>query len=267
VARHLVALTIGLITVIPIIWIALTSLKPPSQVITWPPSLIPAEVTLENYRRLFASVPVGRFFLNSVVLAGLAIVFNLVFCTMAGYTLARRRFRGRQTLLMLVVAGLMIPAYVRLLPQLQLIRSLQLDNTYLGLALPTAATAFGIFLMRQFFLNTIPTEIEESAKLDGCSDWGVLLKIVVPLARPQLVTLTLLAITWSLEDVLWPLMIVDTVDMRPLPIGLMLFLNDTSREWGPVTALVTIVIVPVVVIFLVLQKQFVAGMSEGAVKN
>ncbi|MDR1189440.1 MAG: carbohydrate ABC transporter permease, partial [Bifidobacteriaceae bacterium] len=197
--RHLATLTIGLVAVAPIAWIALTSFKEPNKVMSWPPALIPESFTFDNYIKLFDTVPVGRFFLNSVILAALNVAFNLTFCTMAGYTLARRRFRGRKTLLMLVVAGLMIPVYVRLLPQLQLIKALHLSNTYLGLILPTAATAFGIFLMRQFFLGTVPLEVEESAKLDGCGDWGVLLRIVVPLAKPQMVTLTLLAITWSLE--------------------------------------------------------------------
>jgi ABC-type glycerol-3-phosphate transport system permease component len=266
VIRHLLIFGIGVVTVLPIVWIAFTSFKAPAQVMSWPPSIIPERFTLTNYIRLFAQAPVARFFFNSVVLALLNVAFNVTFCTMAGYTLARRNFPGRKTLMMLVVAGLMVPVYVRLLPQLQLIRGLGLENTYLGLVLPTAATPLGVFLMRQFFIGTIPSEIEDSAQMDGCSDWGVLLRIVLPLAKPQMVTLSLLAVTWSLEDILWPLMIVNSVKMRPLPIGLMLFLNDTSREWGPVAALVTIMIVPVVAVFLVLQKYFVAGLFEGAVK-
>ncbi|MDR1513878.1 MAG: carbohydrate ABC transporter permease [Propionibacteriaceae bacterium] len=265
--RHIVTFAVAAMAVTPIIWIALTSLKPPGQVMSWPPSLIPEEVTLDNYRKLFATVPVGRYFLNSLVLAAMNVAFNVVCCTLAGYTLARRDFPGRKTLTMLVVAGLMIPVYVRLLPQIQIIKAMGLQNTYLGLILPTACTAFGVFLMRQFFLGTVPMELEEAAMIDGCGDWGVLLRIVVPLARPQMITLTLLAITWSLEDVLWPLMIVDSVDMRPLPIGLMFFLNDISRDWGPVTALVTIIVLPVVTIFIFLQRYFVAGMAEGAVKS
>jgi ABC-type glycerol-3-phosphate transport system permease component len=265
--RHVVTLAIAATVVLPIVWIGLTSLKEPGQVMSWPPALIPESVTLANYEKLFATVPVGRYFLNSLVLALLNVTFNVVGCTMAGYTLARRDFPGRKTLTMLVVAGLMIPVYVRLLPQMQMIKAMGLQNSYLGLVLPTACTAFGIFLMRQFFLSTVPVELEEAAMIDGCGDWGVLLRIVVPLARPQMVTLTLLAITWSLEDVLWPLMIVDTVDMRPLPIGLMFFLNDISRDWGPVTALVTIIVLPVIAIFIFLQRYFVAGMAEGAVKS
>ena len=264
---HILIFGIGVIIVMPIIWIAFSSFKAPVAVMSWPPTIIPERFLLDNYMRVFSLVPVARFFFNSLVLAVLYVLLNVTFCTMAGYTIARREFPGRRTLVMLVVAGLMVPFYVRLLPQLQIIRAMELENTYLGLVLPMAITPLGIFLMRQFFLNSVPKEIEESALIDGCSDWGVLLRIVLPLAKPQMVTLSLLAITWSLEDILWPLMIVNSVEMRPLPIGLMLFLNDTSREWGPVMALVTIIIVPVVIIFLMLQKYFVAGLTEGAVKS
>lgn len=250
---------------LPIYWVIATSLKPGGLIQVWPPSWT-FPVTFSSYERAFRLLPIPRLFLNSVIIAVVTIITNIFFCSLAGYTFARVRFKGRDKLFVIILASMMIPPNIRLIPNYLLIQQLGLVNTYAGIVLPITITGFGIFLMRQFFL-TIPEELEEAARIDGCTEWGVVFRIALPLTKPAVTSLGLFALVWTLEDFIWPLIITSDPLMRPLPVGITLFIGLVVYDWGPVMAMTTLTILPVVVVYLLAQKYFISGLTAGALKG
>lgn len=266
VATYAVLIALLFAMLAPIYWIIASSLKPESVIRSWPPQWIPNPISFRSYERIFALLPIGRFFLNSGIIAVVMIITNVVFCSLAGYTFARKQFPGRDKIFALILGSMMIPGHIRLIPSYLITQKLGMVDTYQGIILPTAVTAFGIFMMRQYF-KTLPVEVEDAARVDGCSEWGVLFRIVLPMSRPAVVSLALFALVWSLEDFLWPLVVTSTLQMRPLPVGITMFLGLVVYEWGPVTAITAITIIPIIIIYLFLQRQFVRGLTVGAVKG
>lgn len=187
-------------------------------------------VTLANFVTVFNELPIVRFFLNSAIIAISMILSNVILCSLAGYTFARKDFPGRDLLFLLVVGSMMVPPAGRLIPDYIITARLGMLNTYQGIVLPTAVTGFGIFMMRQFFL-TLPSEVEDAARMDGCSEWGVLFRIVLPMSRPAVTSLALFALVWSVEDVLWPLVVTSDVEMRPLQVGITQYLSGEYILW------------------------------------
>jgi ABC-type glycerol-3-phosphate transport system permease component len=264
--KYIILIAFFVFVILPIYWVIATSIKAPQNVVAWPPQWIPNPVTLESYATAFRLLPIGRFFLNSVIIAVILMISNVVLCSMAGYTFARKRFWGRDVLFALVLSSMMVPLHIRIIPMYMVALKLGLDNTYAGIVLPIAATGFGIFMMRQFFL-TLPIEVEDAARVDGCGEWGVIFRIVLPMSRPAITSLALFALVWSLEDFLWPLIITSTTAMRPLPVGITLFIGLVVYEWGSLMAVTTLSIVPMIIVFMLLQRQFVRGLTAGAVKG
>lgn len=264
--KYIILIAFLVFVTLPIYWVIATSLKAPQNVVAWPPQWIPNPVTLESYATAFRLLPIGRFFLNSVIIAVALMISNVVLCSIAGYTFARKRFWGRDVLFALVLSSMMVPLHIRIIPMYMVALKLGLDNTYAGIVLPIAATGFGIFMMRQFFL-TLPVEVEDAARVDGCGEWGVIFRIVLPMSRPAIISLALFALVWSLEDFLWPLIITSTTAMRPLPVGITLFIGLVVYEWGSLMAVTTLAILPMIVVFMLLQRQFVRGLTAGAVKG
>jgi ABC-type glycerol-3-phosphate transport system permease component len=264
--KYAILFFFAFVTLVPIYWVVATSFKSDAFITAWPPQWFPDPISLRSYERAFSLLPIGRFFLNSVIIAVALMVSNVVLCSLAGYTLARKKFRGRDKLFALILSSMMIPLHVRIIPMYMMSIKLGLQDTYQGIILPIAATGFGIFLMRQFFL-TLPVEIEDAARVDGCSDWGVIFRIVIPVSRPAITSLAIFALVWSLEDFLWPLIITSDVMMRPLPVGITLFLGLVVYEWGPVMATTAITILPMVIVYLFLQRGFIQGLTAGAVKG
>jgi ABC-type glycerol-3-phosphate transport system permease component len=265
-AKCVIALAMVFVVLVPIYWIAATSIKPPSMIQSWPPSWIPDPITFENYSTVFDQLPVGRFFVNSVIIGIAMVVSNVVLCSLAGYTFARKRFPGRDILFLLIVGSMMVPTAVRLIPDYIITVRLGMLNTYQGIVLPTAVTGFGIFLMRQFF-RALPAEIEDAARIDGCTEWGVLFRVVLPMSRPAVASLALFAMVWSFEDVLWPLVVTSQVEMRPLQVGITQYLTGEYILWGPMAAITTLSILPFAIVFLLMQRQFIRGLTAGAVKG
>lgn len=264
--KYIILLTFLVFVILPIYWVIVTSLKAAPNVVAWPPQWIPNPVSFESYATAFRLLPIGRFFLNSIIIAVALMISNVVLCSMAGYTFARKRFWGRDVLFALVLSSMMVPLHIRIIPMYMVALKFGLDNTYAGIVLPIAATGFGIFMMRQFFL-TLPMEVEDAARVDGCGEWGVIFRIVVPMSRPAIISLGLFALVWSLEDFLWPLIITSTTAMRPLPVGITLFIGLVVYEWGSLMAVTTLAIVPMIIVFMLLQRQFVRGLTAGAVKG
>ncbi len=264
--RYFALVALAGFTLTPIYWIAATALKPESMIETWPPSWIPAPVTLANFVTVFNELPIVRFFLNSAIIAISMILSNVILCSLAGYTFARKDFPGRDLLFLLVVGSMMVPPAGRLIPDYIITARLGMLNTYQGIVLPTAVTGFGIFMMRQFFL-TLPSEVEDAARMDGCSEWGVLFRIVLPMSRPAVTSLALFALVWSVEDVLWPLVVTSDVEMRPLQVGITQYLSGEYILWGPMAAVTTLSILPFALVFLLMQRHVIRGLTAGAVKG
>lgn len=258
----LAALTVG-----PFLWLLITALKGGGEnIFAYPPRLWPTAPTLDNFRQVWEAVPFGRYFLNSVLVAVAAVVLNLVLASLAAFPLARMRFRGRDALFVTILATMMIPLPVILIPLFVLAQHLGLLNSYAGLILPTAVSAFGIFLMRQAFL-AIPREIEEAAVIDGANPWQVFWQVMLPLTKPSLATLAIFVFVGSWGDFLWPLIVLKDPDLYTLPVGISYLAGTFSANWRLIAAGSVLSIIPIVLVFVGLQRFFIGGQTAGAVKG
>jgi putative chitobiose transport system permease protein len=258
---------LALLVLVPLLWLVSTSLKGPSEdIFSSPPALLPAEPSLEAYVRLFQDNPLTTYLLNSTVVSVLAVLANLLFCSMAAYPLARMRFAGRGLVLGLVVATILIPFQVVMIPLDLLMVQLGLRNTLVALVIPQAATAFGLYLLRQSFLG-VPVELEEAARIDGCSRLGEWWNVMIPAARADLITLGMLVFIGTWSDFLWPLVILDDPGLYTLPLGLQQLSSSFSLDWRIVAAGSVVSILPVLVLFVLLQRFILPSASGDAVKG
>ena len=259
-------LLLALAMLVPLLWLVSTSLKGPAEnIFTSPPALLPSQPSFEAYGRLFRDNPMLTYLLNSTIVSGLAVIANLVFCSLAAYPLARMRFAGRGLVLALVVATILIPFQVVMIPLYLLMVQVGLRNTLWALIIPQAATAFGIFLLRQSFLG-VPVELEEAARSDGCSPIGEWWNVMLPAARADLITLAMFVFIGTWSDFLWPLVILDDPKLYTLPLGLQQLASSFSLDWRLVAAGSVVSILPVLVIFIGLQRYILPSASGDAVK-
>ena len=260
-------LVLALAMLVPLLWLVSTSLKGPAEnIFTSPPTLLPSQPSFEAYGRLFRDNPMLTYLLNSTIVSGLAVIANLVFCSLAAYPLARMRFAGRGLVLALVVATILIPFQVVMIPLYLLMVQVGLRNTLWALIIPQAATAFGIFLLRQSFLG-VPVELEEAARSDGCSPIGEWWNVMLPAARADLITLAMFVFIGTWSDFLWPLVILDDPKLYTLPLGLQQLASSFSLDWRLVAAGSVVSILPVLAIFIGLQRYILPSASGDAVKG
>jgi putative chitobiose transport system permease protein len=260
-------LLLAVVVLLPLLWLVSTSLKGPAEdIFTSPPALLPRQPSLAAYRQLFAANPMGTYLANSAIVSGLAVLANLLFCSLAAYPLARLRFRGRGLVLALVVATILIPFQVVMIPLYLLMVQLGLRNTLWALILPQAATAFGIFLLRQSFAG-VPVELEEAARIDGCTPVGEWWNVMIPAARADLITLAMFVFIGTWSDFLWPLVILDDPKLYTLPLGLQQLASSFSLDWRLVAAGSVVSILPVLVLFIGLQRYILPSASGDAVKG
>ena len=260
-------LLLALLTLLPLLWLVSTSLKGPGEdIFTSPPALLPSRPSLEAYGRLFRDYPMGTYLLNSALVSGVAVVANLLFSSLAAYPLARLSFRGREAVLALIVATVLIPFQVVMIPLYVLMVKVGLRNSLMALVLPQATTAFGIFLLRQSFL-AVPKELEEAARIDGCTPVGEWWNVLIPAARPDLITLGMLTFIGTWSDFLWPLIIIDEPKIYTLPLGLQQLASSFSLDWRLVAAGSVVSILPVLVLFIVLQRTILPTQTADAVKG
>lgn len=257
----------GLVVVVaPFVWMVLSSFKPEGEIRRVPPTWWPETFTLDNYVQLFSRLDFPRYFLNSVLVAGLITVGNVVFCSAVGYALAKLRFAGRRLLFATVLGTLMVPGMVTFVPQFVLVSQLGLVNTYAGLVLPFLAGSFGVFLMRQYLLS-IPDDLIEAARVDGAGELRIFWRVVLPLCGPALATLGILTFLSSWNSFLWPLVVATTEDKYTLPVALALFSVGQHRtSFGLLLAGAVVVVLPVIVVFLVLQRHFLRGIATTGLK-
>ncbi len=263
--RWILLLLGATITVLPFLWMLGTSFKPESDVFGYPLRLQPSHPTLDNYASIWQQLPFLRLVINSVIFAGGVTIVSVFFDSLAAFALARLRFPGRTVAFYLVLATLMVPFQVTLIPLFQLVFQIGWLNTYQGLIVPRATSAFGIFLLRQFFV-TIPVELDEAAKVDGASTWYVYARIILPLARPALASLGVFYFMNNWNDFLWPLVMTSDNDMRNLPAGLTLFAGQYVVEHGVLMAGAVISLLPLAVAFALAQRYFVSGIATTGIK-
>lgn len=263
-----IVLTISaLIVVLPFIWMVSTSLKGPGEIFTYPPQWIPQEWRFQNYIDAFQAAPFARYFYNSAVVAICVTIGQLVSCSLAAFAFARMDFKGKGFLFSLFLTTTMISTQVTLVPSYLIIQKLHWIDTYQGLIVPFIANAFGVFMLRQAFM-TIPDELEEAAKLDGCSRLRFMIQICLPLIKPALAAQALFAFMATWNAYLWPLVITNRQEMRTLQIGLRYFVSqEGGTQWGVYMAAAMIVILPVVAIYFTVQKSFVEGIATTGLKG
>lgn len=225
-------------------------------------------LTLDNYKNVFSQIPLSRYFLNSLIVASVTTLGQVVFASMAGYAFARLNFKGRDFLFLVILITMLIPPQVNIIPLFFLMREFHLIDTYSALILPGLFGGFGIFLMRQYFLS-FPKDLEEAAKIDGCNLFGTFFKIALPLALPTIMTLALFTFVTTWNSFLWPLIVTNSEGMRTLPVGLAIF-KGSFREltlWGELLACSVICTIPVIAVFLIGKKYFINDIMQGGVKE
>lgn len=262
-------LSLGLLIMsAPFLWMALSSFKTTSELSASPPVWIPTEWTLDNFRELLDKLNLPLYFMNSMIVAVLVTVSNLVFCSMLGYALAKLNFVGRNKIFGVVLGALMVPGNLMLLPLFVLMSKLQLIDSYAGLVLPFAAGAFGVFLMRQF-MQSIPDELLEAARMDGAGEWYIFWRIVMPLVKPALATLSIFTFLGSWNNFVWPLIATNDPDKYTLPVALATFATDPNKAGGSNGMLMAgafLVVLPVLILFIALQRHFTQGIATAGLK-
>lgn len=256
----------ALVFVYPFLWMLLTSFKLEKDVLTFPPSLINRTFTLDGYVGIWTRVPFFRYFLNTAAFATGVTAVSLLLDTMAGYAFARLRFRGRNALFLLVLVTLMIPFQVIMVPLYYEVFKLGLLNTYLGLILPRATNAFGIFMMRQFFVS-LPTGLEEAARIDGCSEFKIFHSIMLPLCRPAVISLAIFHFMYNWNDLLYPLVLVTGSDMYTLSSGLAMFMGTHVVEYALLMAGGVLTLLPIFIAYCGAQKYFIKGIAMTGMKG
>ncbi|MCD6449559.1 MAG: carbohydrate ABC transporter permease [Thermotogaceae bacterium] len=269
--KYILLSVVSFFTLLPMIWMISTSLEPDKGLESY--SLIPKEITFSNYSEAWnypklydEDVTLGTMFKNSVIVSSVITLLSLLFDSMAGYALARKNFPGRTLMFWLALSTLMVPFYVVVIPMYIITMKLGLLNTLTGLIVPFVSSGFGVFLFRQAFIS-IPLELEEAARIDGAGDFYIYWKIMLPLIKPTIATMAIFKILWSWNMFFWPLLVIQDYSKMPINLGLTMFRGQFVTRWGLLTAGMVIATIPIIVMFLVLQKWFIRGLTAGALKG
>jgi multiple sugar transport system permease protein len=263
---HGVIFIMFFLTLVPFLWMVSTSLKPEEGIFSIPPQIIPWPVTFEYYKDLFEKIKFFVFFGNSLFVALSITGLNLILNSLAAYAFAKHKFPGREKIFTLLLLTMMVPGQVSMMPVFLILKSLHLLNTFTGLIIPGSTSVFGIFLMRQF-MKGIPNEILESARMDGCGEFRILWSIVLPLCRPALATMTIFTFMGAWNEFLWPLIIMTKESKYTLPVALANLNGQQNTEWGLLMAGSLVVILPILIMFIMMQKYFVKGMVFSGLKG
>lgn len=256
----------GLIMVFPFAWQVIMSLSTNTQIKSLPPTFWPGELQWHNYLDVFDRLPFLDQLQVSIVITVVRTVGQLILCSMAGYAFARMRFTGKGILLGLILSILMVPSQVYLIPQYQLIQDFGLLNTSAGIFLPGIFSAFGVFMMRQFFLG-LPIELEEAARIDGANPFQVFWKIMLPLAKPGLSALAIITVLWSWNDLLWPMIVTTYSENMPLAAGLATLQGERTTDYAVMMAAAGMAMAPVLILFLVMQRRVIDGLAFSGLKG
>lgn len=250
----------------PFLWMVISSFKAEPDIVTYPPQFFAPGYTLEQYRHVFSAIPLWRYIRNTAIFAFGTTLSSVLLDSMAGYAFARIRFRGRKTLFSLVLTTMMIPFQITMIPLFILIFKMGLLNTYAGLILPRMSSAFGIFMMRSYFVG-LPKDLEEAARIDGLNEMGIFFRIMLPLCKPAVLSLGIFLMMGNWNDLIYPLMLTTTTDMRTLPSGLAMFVGERVTQYGPSIAGAVISLLPLLVLYCLAQRYFIAGIAMTGMKD
>lgn len=258
-------LLLAIIFLFPVFWVVVSSLKSQSELFRYPLTILPAKVTFENYVAAFQRGDFLRYFSNSSFVAIVATLITVIINIMAGYALAKYRFRGRDAIFYIMIGTLMIPLQVIMIPIFILLRNVGLLNSLWGVIIPPAATPTGIFLARQYML-TIPDSLIEVARIDGGSEWYIFRAIILPLSKPIIATIAIFSFMWRWNDFLWPFIVISNRKSMTIQQALANFVGQFQIHWGELLAMTTVTMLPMIVVFLMFQKYFIKGITAGGVK-
>ncbi|MFN6684434.1 carbohydrate ABC transporter permease [Enterococcus faecium] len=264
--RTISMLVILLVIAFPFLWLIISSFKHEKDIISFPPRIFADSYTLDNYIKVWTTIPLLDYIKNTVIFTGGTVITSVFFDSLAGYAFARMRFKGKSVLFYFVLLTMMIPFQVFMIPLFIEVNLLGMLDTYAGLIIPRMTTAFGIFMMRSFFI-TLPDSLEEAARIDGLSEFNIFLKIMLPLSKPTLLSLGIFTLMNSWNDLLYPLILTSSSKMRTLPAGLALFTGQNISFYGPVMAGTVISMLPLLVVYIFAQKYFVQGTAMSGMKE
>ncbi|SHK24134.1 carbohydrate ABC transporter permease [Paramaledivibacter caminithermalis] len=256
----------GIITILPFLWMLSTSFKTAEQVYVMPPKLIPSNIMFKNYIEVLERIPFTIYFLNSIFVSITLTILTLITSIFSAFAFSKLRFWGRDTIFSIFLATMMVPGEVLIIPNYVTLSHLGWINTHLALIVPWIVSVFAIFLLRQFFLG-IPDELYYAAKVDGCSDFMYIWSIMVPLAKPALITIAMLKMIYSWNEFLWPLIVTNTPKMRTLPVGLAVFTTEAGSHYHLLMAAATMIILPMIILYIILQKYIIEGVSRSGLKG
>ena len=257
---------LAVVMLLPIVWMLLSSFKPDNEIIKYPPTLFPTAYTLKNFIKCTQRIDIWVYLKNSFIYSFGATIPSLLVNTMAGYAFARYNFKGKDIIFVIFLATMMIPFQVIMIPSFLEVHALGMYDNYAGLIIPKIAAAYWIFIMRSAF-SGLPKELEEAARIDGLSEFGIYARIMMPLIKPALVTLIILSVNGNWNDLLWPLIITSNSKMRTLSNGLALFVGARTIEYGAAFAGAAISLVPMLVLYIFGQKYFVEGQATSGLKG
>lgn len=263
---NLVLVILALLVLLPVVWMALSAFKPEKEIISWPPTFIPDSLTFENFADVRERIDITRYILNSVIYAGATTFLAVIVNSMAGYAYAFYEFKGKTGLFLMTLATMMVPFQVIMVPLFLVVFKLGMYDTYWGLVIPRVAVAGSIFMMRAAF-SGIPKELAEAARIDGLTEFGIFWRIMLPQVKPAVITLIILSINGSWNDLLWPMIITSQTQMRTLANGLALFVGQNTIEYGAAFAGALISLLPMFLLYMTGQKYFVEGMAGAGLKG
>lgn len=262
----IVLVILALLVLVPIIWMTLSAFKPEKEIISWPPTFVPQSLTVENFVDVQNRINILRYMLNSVIYAGGTTLLAVIVNSMAGYAYAFYDFKGKTGLFLMTLATMMVPFQVIMVPLFLVVFKLGMYDSYWGLIIPRVAVAGSIFMMRAAF-SGIPKELAEAARIDGLSEMGIFWRIMMPQVKPAAITLIILSINGSWNDLLWPMIVTSKTQMRTLANGLALFIGQNTIEYGAAFAGALISLLPMFILYMAGQKYFVEGMASAGLKG
>lgn len=263
---HILLLAMAVITIYPLVWMVFASLMPAGDAQSLPPPFWPRQITFVHYAELFERLNLARYFANSLLIALSVTLFSLIINSMAGYALAKLRFAGRDRIFRFLLAGLVVPAQVAMIPLFLLMKQLGLINSYWAVILPASASIFGIFLIRQYAMS-IPDALLDAARVDGAGEWRIYRSVVFPLLRPILVTLGVFTFMATWNDFMWPLVALIDGDLRTLPVALAILSGEHAQDTELMMAGSVVTLLPVLLLFVLVQRYYVAGIVAGSLKE
>lgn len=266
IGAHALLIIGSLIMIMPFLWMVSTSFKSFTESMQVPPTIFPKGFKFQNYLEVFEKINFAQYYLNTMIITAARTAFQLILCSLAAYAFARLRFPGKNIIFITILSVLMVPSQVIMIPSFVIMRELGWIDTFYAIIVPGIFSAFGTFLLRQFFM-AIPKELDEAAKIDGCSFFGIYWRIILPLSKPALVSLAIFTILASWNDFLWPLIVTNSDEMRVLSIGIATFQGQYATDYPLLMAGALMATAPMIVIFLFLQKYFIEGIALSGVKG